>query len=624
MGRHSLLSPEQRADIKRRYLAGQAGEGPAISIGALASEYGTSVRPIREAIHGVEACRGGAEKHAPRSRGGPAALAAAAAPAHETEPAVPLPPIEAPATPAEVEPDMGALIRDLVDTGGLHEFMRVFWSTCVPQTFVDNWHLGAICEYLTDVALGKTSRLVINIPPGCCKSLSVGVFWPAWMWTLDPKLGFLFGSFDQTLLNNQQSARMIELITSPEYQAAYPYVKLAVNKPALREFKNTEGGLRFNTSPEGKGTGRHVDHLIVDDPMKPQDAISGGGKRKAAFDKVNNWFDGTLPTRVRKSITLIMQRLHTDDLAGLCLARGYESLILPMRMTKRAMWARDPRTEVGQLLWPEYKNEEKVRELELTLKNEASAQLQQDPTPAAGGIIEEPWTRLEWVDPPSKGRWCSSWDFSAKGTSEAHSKVAGQLWCATRCTVAVREYISELNERLAKVPGARGDVRLRVLGGGDRGGEAQIGARGEEYYLLVDWVGGLWNYVTSKSQFTMAHSRPLWKQHARIKLIELKANGIPLVEEFRDKFVGIKGIEPSGDKEERLRVHSEKFEAGQVIFCPGGDPVREELVKFPRFSYDDQVDAATQALDHLANKNARYRENLRRIAASGAGIGGLI
>jgi predicted phage terminase large subunit-like protein len=493
------------------------------------------------------------------------------------------------------------VMRELISRGGLHEFIRLFWSD--PRDFSDNWHIGAMCEYLMAVTAGEIKRLVINVPPGHMKSLACGVYWPAWMWGQDEgKSQILCGSFDQSLLNNQ-SEKLIAILQSDEYRALYPGVKLKNKTPALREFKTTSGGFRYNTSPEGKGTGRHVDGLLIDDPMKPQDAIL---QREAAFKKVNSWFDGTLQTRVRKWIVVIMQRLHTDDIAGRCIAEGYESLILPARQVKRTMWARDPRKEVGELLWPEVFPEERVRSQEIKLANEASAQLQQDPTPASGGIIEEPWTRLECVEPPSKGRYCSSWDFSAKGSHESHSKVAGQLWCATRCQVVVREYLSDLNDRLAKIPGAHADVRPRNL------------PVGEEYFLLLDWVGGFWNYVTSKAQFFMAHQRPGWNK-AKIKLIENKANGIPLIEEFKTKFIGIKAIEPEGTKEERLRVHSDKFEAGQIIFCHGADPVREELVKFPRFSWDDQADACTQALDHLGNKNARYRDNLRKIAANGGG-----
>jgi len=495
--------------------------------------------------------------------------------------------------------DQGALIRELVDRGGLHAFIRLFWGECVPQKFADNWHLGAICEHLEAVTLGQITRLAINVPPGTGKSLTCGVFWPAWFWTVAPETSFLTGSFDQSLLNGQ-SEKMISVLMSPKYQSAYDYVQLASKKPALREFKNTLGGFRFNTSPEGRGTGRHVDGLLIDDPLKPQDAIL---QREAAFTKVNTWFDGTLQTRVRKWIVVIMQRLHTDDLAGRCLAEGYESLILPMRQVKRTMWARDPRTEVGELLWPELFPEEKVRDRELKLRNEASAQLQQDPTPATGGFIEERWTRLEWIDPPTRGSWVQSWDFSSKGSLESHSKVSGQLWCATRDMKLAREFISDLGDRLAKVPGAANDARIVHL------------PERELMYVLVDWVGGHWNYVTSKAQFTMAQARPNWNR-ARIKLIEEKANGPAIIQEMKTRFVGIKGVEPEGTKEERLRVHTEKFEAGQVVFPPGiGDAVREELIKFPRFTWDDHVDTCTQALDRLSNGAQRYRENLAVIAA---------
>ena len=594
MTRRRVLNPAQEAEVVRRYQAGRDGTGPRETYVSLAEEFGVSVQPIYRLV---------SPSKRPTSAGGPAKQAAANADTN-----TPLP--HEPEPESEVSPeafDTGALVRDLVDAGGLHEFIRIMWSTCVPQDFVDNWHIGAICEYLEAVTVGQVDRLVINQPPGTMKSLSVGVFWPAWVWTLDPACAFLFGSFDKSLLNNKQSEPMIELLRSDIYQQAYgKTVKLTARNPALGEFKNTAGGFRFNTSPEGRGTGRHVDHLVVDDPMKPQDAISG---RKAAFERVNNWFDGTLPSRVRKAIVLIMQRVHTDDLAGICLERGYTSLILPMRMTKRAMWARDPRTELGELLWPSNPRftEEKVRELEVGLRHEgASAQLQQNPTPSTGGLVEEPWTRLEWVEPPTRGRWCSSWDFSTKSAQTSHSKVAGQLWCATRDLSQVREYLSELDDRLAKIPGSHGDVRFKSV------------VVGETYYLLVDWVGGHWNYVQSKAQFEKAHKRPLWR-HARIKLIEEKANGIPLINEFRSKFVGITGVEPEGDKDQRLRVHSEKFKLNQIIFCPGADPVREELVKYPRFSWDDQMDACTQALDYLANKNARYRDGLRKAAARGFG-----
>jgi phage terminase large subunit-like protein len=505
--------------------------------------------------------------------------------------------------------DSGALVRELVDRGGLKAFIEHFWPYVETRPFVDGWHIGAICEYLEAVTNGEIKRLVINIPPGHMKSLTVGIFWPAWLWTLDPSMRALFGSFDLTLLAGQ-SEKEIAIIQGELFQSAYPYVELASKKPALREFKTTGRGFRFNTTPGGKGTGRHVDGAVVDDPMKPDDAI---GMSEAAFRKVDQWFDGTLPTRVKQWIVVMMQRLHTQDLAGRCLQDGYDSLILPARQVKRSMWARDPRKEVGELLWPALFPEARVRETEIRLKNEASAQLQQDPTPGTGGFIEEAWTRLEWVEPPQRGTFCQSWDFSSKGLEISHSQVSGQLWCATREMTNVREYLSSLDDRLNRVPGADADWRI-----------IQVPSR-KQMYLLVDWVGDWWNYVQSKNQFIAAQTRPHWHK-ARVKLIELKANGPAIVEEMKSKFVGIKGVEPDGSKEERLRIHTEKWELGQVVYPPGrtrlaigkstglGDVIREQHIKFPRFGLDDHVDTTTQALDRLCNASMAYRENLSKIA----------
>jgi hypothetical protein len=62
-------------------------------------------------------------------------------------------------------------------------------------------------------------------------------------------------------------------------------------------------------------TGRGADFIIIDDPLKPDEALSET-QRKA----VNEWFDHTLYSRLNDKQTgcvlIIMQRLHEDDLVG--------------------------------------------------------------------------------------------------------------------------------------------------------------------------------------------------------------------------------------------------------------------------------------------------------------------
>jgi len=61
--------------------------------------------------------------------------------------------------------------------------------------------------------------------------------------------------------------------------------------------------------------------LIIDDPLKPEDALSETGRTA-----VNDWYDNTLSSRLNSKkdgiIIIVMQRLHQDDLVGHVLDRG--------------------------------------------------------------------------------------------------------------------------------------------------------------------------------------------------------------------------------------------------------------------------------------------------------------
>jgi hypothetical protein len=67
-------------------------------------------------------------------------------------------------------------------------------------------------------------------------------------------------------------------------------------------------------------TGRGADFIIIDDPLKPEEALSQA-QRQAA----NDWFDHTLYSRLNDklsgAIVLIMHRLHEDDPAGHVMAQ---------------------------------------------------------------------------------------------------------------------------------------------------------------------------------------------------------------------------------------------------------------------------------------------------------------
>ena len=67
----------------------------------------------------------------------------------------------------------------------LIDFVKESWPLIESASYIDNWHISAICEHLEAVTRGEIPKLLINIPPGCNKSLLVAVFWPVWEWIND-------------------------------------------------------------------------------------------------------------------------------------------------------------------------------------------------------------------------------------------------------------------------------------------------------------------------------------------------------------------------------------------------------------------------------------------------------
>ena len=94
---------------------------------------------------------------------------------------------------------------------------------------------------------------------------------------------------------------------------------------------------------------------------------------------------------------------------------------------------------------------------------------------------------------------------------------------------------------------------------------------------------------------------------SKIKLVEDKASGRPLITVLRKKIPGIVPVEPAGDKVTRLEAVSHFFRAGNVYIpsqskCFWAKDYIDELTSFPAGQNDDQVDATSQALAFFAER----------------------
>ncbi|MBV8400490.1 MAG: terminase, partial [Acetobacteraceae bacterium] len=193
--------------------------------------------------------------------------------------------------------------------------------------FLSNWHIEVIAARLEACRLGHIRRLIINIPPRHLKSLCASIALPAWWLGHDPAAQILCVSYGQEL--SDKLARDCRRIMAADWYGRLFPARLSPQRQAVQEFVTTAQGYRLATSVGGVLTGRGADVIIIDDPLKPEEAVSESQRRH-----VNEWYDHTLQSRLNSKregcIILIMQRLHQDDLVGHVLEQeDWEVLSLP-------------------------------------------------------------------------------------------------------------------------------------------------------------------------------------------------------------------------------------------------------------------------------------------------------
>lgn len=302
-----------------------------------------------------------------------------------------------------------------------------------------NWHIDAMAEHMAATCSGQIRELLITVPPGGMKSLTVSVMFHPWVWTEAPTSRWMCCSYIDKLAirDNRKAKRLIE---SDWYQARWGHtVQISQDQKQKQRYENTKLGYRIAIAIGGSATGEKADFITVDDPHNADPRITESDDvRQKAVD----WWREVMPTRLsdqRTGCKVVMgQRVHQSDLQQYCIDEGYEHLNLPMRYTGKScvtvLGEIDPRTSTDEdddsadhLLWPEMYPLEVVRKLERTLGTWATAsQLQQEPVPRGSGKFPREWWGAPRIEVPL--RWhhlVRYWDKA--GTDDDGSYTAGVL-----------------------------------------------------------------------------------------------------------------------------------------------------------------------------------------------------
>ena len=248
-----------------------------------------------------------------------------------------------------------------------------------------------------------SKRLVINLPPRSLKSFLVSVAWVAWSLGRNPSLQIVCASYAEELAN-KFSRDCRALMESSFYKRLFPQTRNNPRKSTEAEFETTKRGSRLATSVGGILTGRGADILLVDDPTKANDANS-----RLALESTNEWFRNTALSRLNHPseslVVVTQQRLHTDDLSGILIERGWPSLVIPAIATETQDYVVEIgetyRRSAGELLQPSRDSTHALDDTKREIGSRIfSAQYQQNPTPPDGNMIKASWLRRYASNPP--------------------------------------------------------------------------------------------------------------------------------------------------------------------------------------------------------------------------------
>lgn len=431
-------------------------------------------------------------------------------------------------------------------------FIKKVYAELHPSGSLDtNWHIDAIAYQLAEVAAGRQRRLIINVPPRSLKSIILSVALPAFILGKMPSAKIICVSYAQSLAS-KHARDFRRILEADWYQAIFPGTVIA--KEAEELIETTMGGARLSTSIGAAMTGFGGDFIIIDDPMRPDEAPS-----ELARDKVIRHYREVLYSRqnhkVQGCIIVVMQRLHEDDLTGHLLRDGgWKALVYPaIAIVDETIELGNGRTherKVGDVLHPAREPLSTLEDLRRNLGGSGfEAQYQQSPIPPGGNMVKQEWVR-NYRRPPARHnvRVTQSWDTALKGDTANDYSV-----CTTWLDQAGHHYLIDV-------------FRAKL-----------------DFPALV------------KTVFAQQQ-----KHTPDAILVEDQGSGISLIQQLKSGY-GVFAIprRSKDDKETRLSVVLPMFEAGQ-IFVPEDSPWLPDLLKelygFPRAKHDDQVDSITQYL----------------------------
>jgi phage terminase large subunit-like protein len=459
----------------------------------------------------------------------------------------------------------------------LHDYVAPAFSVIEPGApYLSNWHIELICEKLEKVSSGEITRLIINVPPGTMKTLLGGVMWPSWDWLRNPWIRMQYLSHAHSVVK-KSSRDMRDLIRSDWYyglrrslasDGKIDYWRIAKDQDEKLFYATTSRGFRQSFTFGGTITGDRGHRQLIDDPHDMASVTHGPPElHEKHMNEARHHDDKVLSNRVNipgaiAPRVLWMQRVHPLDLTASWLASEDDvvHVCLPMHYDPEHPFKcpDDPRTQPGELLWPDMWDEKKVIREERKQGDLAPAVLEQKPERRGGKVYHKEYFEQFYDTDPQVLRvddQIISVDPNVKET-KAGSYFCAQVW-----------------------------------------GRKWGGSTGVMYFLLDEYRVRCDHFEAKGGLIALAKRWP----HAYTMLVEDKANGEAVYSDLRRSLRGLTRFKRgTKDKITHNQVNGVPPCAAMEVWLPRPDHCpwimawRDEVCNFPGHP-NDRADVMAQA-----------------------------
>ena len=268
------------------------------------------------------------------------------------------------------------------------------------------WFHALTCDRLQAFACGHINKLMVFMPPQNGKSEVSTRSLPPYLFGLNPNLRLAVLSYSASKAK-KFNREIQQRLTTPRYQALFPYVRLASLKDEAVS-RTTEqvdivgfAGSLKTVGRQGPLTGDPVDIAILDDLLKDRLEAQSLTIRENTW----SWIVDVVETRFHNDSQLlyVTTRWDEDDPAGRFLARdGYRSPANPTGWEVVSFAALktadivpyDPRP-TGAALWPERHSKERMEQIRRNSPLTFNSLYQQDPRPSTEAMVFADWIEVD-------------------------------------------------------------------------------------------------------------------------------------------------------------------------------------------------------------------------------------